>query len=82
MYHKVSASTGGEESFNYIYYNTRNRLLFNKRFNNKNKISYITYFYATRIIKIIKWFIMKRTDLIKSTLKGIKDFNNNKLGRM
>lgn len=82
MYHKVSASTGGEESFNYIYYNTRNRLLFNKRFNYKNKTSYITYFYATRVIKIIKWFIMKRNDLIKATLKGIKDFNNNKLGTL
>lgn len=80
MYHKVSASTGGEESFNYIYYNTRNRLLFNKKFNSKNKTRYITYFYITRIIKIIKWFIMKRTDLIKATLKGIKDFSNSRLG--
>lgn len=82
MYHKVSASTGGEESFSYIYYNTRNRLLFNKRFNSENKVRYTIYFYLTRIFKIVKWFLMRRIDLIKATLKGIKDFNDNKLGIM
>ena len=34
MYHKVSASTGGNKSKLLIYYMTRNRLIFNKRFNN------------------------------------------------
>lgn len=82
MYHKVSASTGGEESFNYIYYNTRNRLLFNKKYNSKNKLTYTFYFYITRLLKIIKWLFVKRIDLIKATLKGISDYNNNKFGIM
>lgn len=82
MYHKVSASTGGEESFNYIYYNTRNRLLFNKKYNSKNKLTYTLYFYLTRLLKIIKWLFVKRVDLIKATLQGISDYNNNKFGIM
>ncbi len=74
MYHKVSASTGGEESPNYIYYNTRNRLIFNKKFNYENRLTYIPYFYITRLFKICIWLLKGRIDLIKATIQGIKDF--------
>ena len=82
MYHRVSASTGGEESYIYIYYNTRNRLLFNNRHNAKNKIFYIPYFYITRLLKIIKWIILGKRKLCLATIKGIRDYYNGNFGKM
>lgn len=80
MYHKVSASTGGVESSNYIYYNTRNRLIFNGKYNKSNRATYIPYFYVTRIIKCIKWCLSGRRDLIKASIDGIKDYYNGNVG--
>ena len=80
MYHKVSASTGGEESENYIYYNTRNRLIFNNKFNSKNKIYYMPYFGLTRVIKIIKWSIKGKFNLVNATMEGIKDYSKENTG--
>lgn len=81
LYHKVSASTGGEESYRYIYYNTRNRLLFNEKHNNSNKVYYLTYFYLTRIIKIFLWLIKGKYELIQSTFEAIKDYRNGVIGK-
>lgn len=80
MYHKVSASTGGVESSNYIYYNTRNRLIFNGKYNKSNRATYIPYFYVTRIIKCIKWCLSGRRDLMKASIDGIKDYYNGNVG--
>ncbi|GKU27283.1 glycosyl transferase [Clostridium folliculivorans] len=80
LYHKVSASTGGTESFNYIYYNTRNRLLFNHKFNSKNKLTYTSYFYFTRLAKIIIWAIKGKRELIAATVKAVRDYKNNNFG--
>lgn len=77
LYHKESASTGGNLSKLYIYYNTRNRLIFNKRFNKKNKIIYMTYFYITRLIKCALWAMKGRMDLIKVTFLAISDYKKN-----
>lgn len=81
MYHKVSASTGGEESPNYIYYNTRNRLIYNSKFNKKNKFTYLPYFYLTRGIKIVCWILKRKTDMVKATLEGIRDYKNGVVGK-
>lgn len=80
MYHKVSASTGGEESENYIYYNTRNRLIFNNKFNKKNKVYYLSYFVLTRIVKMFKWLIKGKFNLINATICGIKDYIQGNIG--
>ncbi|MBZ9609308.1 glycosyltransferase family 2 protein [Clostridium estertheticum] len=61
IYHKVSISSGGEESPFILKYSNRNRLKFMKKY--KHKVSFtmymlsITYFYFTRIIKIIKYMV-------------------------
>ncbi len=61
IYHKVSISSGGEESPFIVKYSNRNRLKFMKKY--KYKVSFtmymlsITYFYITRFIKIIKYMI-------------------------
>jgi GT2 family glycosyltransferase len=82
LYHKVSSSTGGVESFNYIYYNTRNRLLFNSKYNKENKYYYLSYFYFTRIAKVVKWLFSGKRELIRATFEAISDYNNNRLGKI
>ena len=77
LYHKESASTGGNLSKLYIYYNTRNRLIFNKRFNSKNKMSYMPYFYVSRLVKCALWAIKGRSDLVRITFSAINDYRKN-----
>lgn len=81
IYHKVSMSTGGGESELYCYYIDRNRLLFNKKYNDKKYIQFLLYFYITRFIKIIKWNLTGKSNLAKSSIRGIKDFYQNKFGK-
>lgn len=78
MYHKVSATTGGEDNINYVYYFSRNRLFFNKR-NNLNKV-YIFYLLFSWTRKNIFWIIKGRRDLTKAMIEGIKDYRANKYG--
>lgn len=73
MYHKVSASTGGDTNKLYIYYNTRSRLYFNKKYNKKYKI-FIMYFAIAYIRNCIKWLIKNRLDLLEAMNDAIKDF--------
>ncbi|MBU5592488.1 glycosyltransferase family 2 protein [Clostridium sp. MSJ-4] len=77
IYHKVSASTGGEESPFAVQWNTRNRIIFMEKY--KNKVSKATlykgkvFFYTTRIIKYLQYLLKGRKDKAKSLLKGIKE---------
>ena len=72
MYHKVSASTGGEKSKMYWYYMVRNRLIFNKKFNNK-KI-YNIYFFLTTSIKLLKYFFISDKVALNGSIDGIIDY--------
>lgn len=81
LYHKVSASTGGEDSYLYIYYNTRNRLIFNNKNNKENSIYYIPYFYLSRVLKMIIWLVKGKYELIKATFDAIKDYKNGVIGK-
>lgn len=80
VFHKVSASTGGEESPLFIYYITRNRLEFNRKYN-KKKILYRIYIYMTRTIRIIIWGINGKLDLIIATIKGMIDYRKKTFGK-
>lgn len=72
MYHKVSATTGGEESEGFVYYYSRNRLYFNKKYNrNRN---YIFYIILSWIKKCSIWALSGKIRLIKSLMVAIKDF--------
>lgn len=71
--HKVSFSTGGDESDFSIYYGNRNRLFFIRK-NSLNLIKYvaITWFLSTRLIR---WFLYpesKRKILYKAVIDGFK----------
>lgn len=76
IYHKISASSGEYESAFAVMWNTKNRLKFIKKYKYKvsryNYIKVITFFYITRIIKILDYFIKKRKDKAKALLNGLR----------
>ena len=77
IYHKESQSTGQNSPLR-TYYITRNRLLLVKR-NYSGLKKYIAYTYLQMIVAtrdIMKYLIKGRMDLLKSTIKGLRDFNN------
>lgn len=68
IYHKESKSTYFKPIL--YYYNTRNRLYFNKKFNSKiNQKKFYIYFFITRIIKIIM-----HPQITKFIVKGVIDY--------
>lgn len=77
IYHKVSASTGGEESNFSVEWGARNRIIFMKKYKKKSEnskkylMSYMFYF-STRIIKIFGYFIKGESSKAKSLMRGIK----------
>jgi hypothetical protein len=79
LWHKVSSTTGGEESLITLYYGNRNRLYFNNKFNKKNKLYWLSYFYITRLIKFLNWTIKGKIEKIKIILKAIYDYRNGKM---
>lgn len=80
MYHKVSASTGGEKSKMYWYYMVRNRLIFNNKFNKKKYIYYL-YFIITTLVKIIKYILNGNKIALIGTYNGILDYIKNEKGK-
>ena len=76
IYHKVSASTGGEKSSLFIYYINRNRLLFNMKFNKKLKI-FLFYFKLLNIYKILRWIIWGEFELVRALVDSLIDSKNN-----
>ena len=80
IYHKESQSTGQNSPLR-TYYITRNRLLLVKR-NSKGLKKYLAYTYLQMVVAIrdlLKYLLKGRTDLLKATLKGLRDFNNSQL---
>lgn len=77
VYHKVSASTGGEASPMAIKLNTRNRIIFMEKF--KYKVSSSEYkkakrfFYATRLIKVAEYYLKGEKERTIALKEGIKE---------
>ena len=75
IYHKESRTTGQQSPLR-TYYITRNRLLFVKR-NNPSAIRILSYLYLICLVAtrdILKHTCKRRFDLVKATIKGIRDF--------
>jgi GT2 family glycosyltransferase len=71
--HKVSNSTGGNETLFSIYYHNRNRMLFiRKNFKGLNKILPLLYFFSTRIFKLLIYNKQQRNKLISGFKDGLK----------
>jgi GT2 family glycosyltransferase len=76
VYHKVSASTGGEESPFAVEWNTRNRIIFMNKFKHKvNKLEFLkakSFFYSTRIIKLLQYKAKGQEEKAKALKVGIR----------
>lgn len=68
IYHKVSASTGGEANSFAIRYNTRNRIIFMEKYAPKAK----GFFYITRIIILLKYLLKGKRQECLALIDGIK----------
>lgn len=80
LLHKVSSSTGGEESFINEYYMTRNRMYFINKFKKPKLIPYIysiSAIYKRMLIKKIK-HMDKDFQIIKM---GLNDYFANRMGK-
>ena len=78
IYHKVSMSTGGENSPIYTYYSNRNRLMYIKN----NNLGLIPYLYSiiTRKIKILIFKIIKN-DNWKYIQEALNDYKSKRFFR-
>jgi len=76
VYHKVSASTGGEESPFAVEWNTRNRIIFMNKFKHKvSKLEFLKakgFFYSTRIIKLLQYKAKGQEEKAKALKVGIR----------
>lgn len=79
IYHKISAATGGENSPNLIYYENRNRMLFNKKFGHsgyKRILFYFEYF-----IQSILRIPFRKPYYLKCLISALKDHLRGKYGQ-
>nr|WP_294493428.1 glycosyltransferase family 2 protein [uncultured Anaerosporobacter sp.] len=81
LWHKVSSSTGGEESLFSVYYMTRNRLLYLKTYKQYFSNITIPLFYVTRILRVIQYFIKGDKERSKVVYRALKDGINGKYGK-
>lgn len=72
LWHKVSQSTGGDESAFSIYYMTRNRILYIKDHKKEFRPTALAYTVVTRIIRMIQMMVKGKPEW-KAFRKGIRD---------
>jgi hypothetical protein len=80
LWHKVSASTGGDESPFSIYYMTRNRLSCISKHNKYFLFPSFQYAFLSRIFRMMTSRIINKS-IFRAYSLGIKDFLNHKMGR-
>ena len=80
LLHKVSVSTGGENSPMSIYYGTRNRFIYLKQYKKYFCFTAYIYTYVTRYIKILV-NIMKRNNNYRIYLQAINDYKKGIVGK-
>ena len=81
LFHKVSNSSGGEQSPFSLYYMTRNRKLYLEDYKNNFSYCAIPLFFITRIFRIIQYFLQSRSDLSKAVWDGIRDAEKKRYGK-
>lgn len=74
IYHKVSSSSGGEQSPFSIKWGTRNRIVFMSKFRQYTSGIYTyLFFYFTRIIKVIEYTLKGKNEEKNAVIQGIKE---------
>lgn len=81
IWHKVSKSTGGDESFLSVYYTTRNRLLFIHKHRDYFTPLAVLYTLITRAIRISQYMLAGKSQW-KPIVKGIRDYYSGVRGRV
>ena len=73
LMHKVSSSSGGDDSMFYIYYGNRNKLYFiKKHFKGVHKLYLYAYYLLTRFFYYLQFDGSKKKQLLKATTDGFK----------
>lgn len=76
IYHKISSSSGENESPFAVEWNTRNRLRFMNKYRSKvgvvRYIKAISFFYLTRIIKLATYLLKGRNDKVIALINGLR----------
>jgi GT2 family glycosyltransferase len=79
LFHQVGSSTGGDEKPLSVYYSSRNRiLLMRKHFKGYILNRFFVFFFLSRLLKLCKWSLSGKLDLVASLWKGIRDGLNRK----
>ncbi|HEY8362340.1 MAG TPA: glycosyltransferase family 2 protein, partial [Tissierellaceae bacterium] len=77
IYHKVGKSGGGEESPFFIKWSTRNRIYFMHKFKYKvNRPQFLIsniFFYTTRLVRIIQYYLKGDKKRAIAIIQGIKE---------
>ena len=81
IWHKVSASAGGEGSPLLFYHSTRNRLYLARQLGITDRLLFYTFFLITRLTRLVQWKLSGKDELIKATLWGIRDFVKGEKGK-
>jgi GT2 family glycosyltransferase len=72
LFHRVGSSTGGDDKPLSVFYSSRNRiLLMRKHFKGFILYRFYAFFFFSRLLKLSKWLVMGRQDLIQALFKGI-----------
>ena len=79
VWHKVSTSTGGENSKMQVYYMTRNRLIFSKKNEEVFGIRAKAYAFIKNLIKIIIALVYKKNN--RYIIKGYLDYKMGVVGK-
>jgi GT2 family glycosyltransferase len=80
VYHKINTSTKRDISYLPIYYQTRNRLYFARKFYIKYLSIIMLYIYISMFLKSIIWTVIGQKNKIKAVKTAIRDFRNNNFG--
>lgn len=81
MYHKVGASTKGEDSPLCAYYIARNWLLCNRKHLGSRYPLFLAYYVVNRVVCCLLWLVHGKTALVKATIRGIRDFRKREFGK-
>lgn len=79
IYHKQSRSTG-EFSYPYIYYHSRNGLIFGWKFGPKIVVGLISVWIFSK--QIVKYIIGYKRNWARPVMKGVVDFWRGKRGKL
>lgn len=81
MYHKVGASSKGAGSALCAYYIARNWLLCNRQHLGGRYPLFVLYYMANRAACCFIWLMRGRIELVRATIKGIRDYRKRKFDK-